>query len=447
LRFKYLAVTALLLIAIFWCAWFVFHDPYPARFSGAKDKAVCIRYEDGKYNWYRNGQPFTIKGASGYTDLAQLHAAGGNTIRTWDTTGLDTILANAEQNDVVTIVGLPMPYNNDDMDAFYNDDAQVQALYDSYERLIRKYKGSKAVLCWCLGNELTYPVKPKYFRFYKVFNRIIDMIHREDPDHPVTTTLVNFEERYIVNLKLFTHIDFISFNIFGAIRQLNGDLARFQRWWKGPYLITEWGIDGPWTNHDQTAWNAYVEPSSEKKAEQYLDVYQKYMPVKDPRFLGALVFYWGHKQETTPTWFSLLDKQGNKSAAVNTMQYIWTGSWPQDAAPPLKHMLLNDKGAKDNILCDPGDTLYARAYFEKTNDTGKLRFEWFVQPEDWYFVPHYGVPKEMYSIDSSTVSAHGDQFVFHAPYEEGAYRVFVKVYNSKGYFATCNTPFYVVGAK
>ena len=155
---------------------------------------------------YRFGKPFFIKGAAGTTHLAELRLAGGNTIRTWDTLGLDKILTDAERNNIAVVVGLPMPYN-ENMDAFYNNDKKVQEQFEQYRKFIIKYRGRRGVLCWCLGNELSYPFKPEYFKFYKTFNRLITMIHREDPDHPVTTTIMNFQTKYILNIKLWTHID------------------------------------------------------------------------------------------------------------------------------------------------------------------------------------------------------------------------------------------------
>lgn len=407
---------------------------------------MYIRYNNGRYSFYRFGQPFLVKGGAGTTHLQELHAAGGNTIRTWDTSNLDAILADAERNQIAVIVGLPMPYN-DNMDAFYNNDAKVKALLNQYQNIIRKYRSRKTILCWCMGNELAYPVKPHYFKFYSVFNQFVDMIHREDPDHPVTTTLINFEQKYILNIKLWTHIDFISFNIFSDLRKLKTDLNNFQRWWKGPFLITEWGIDGPWPDNDHTAWNAFIEPTSDKKAEQYCGLYERYMPRQHPCFLGSLVFYWGYKQETTPTWFSLFDKEGNKSASVNALQYLWTGHQSTQDAPRVRYMLVDGKGAKDNLLYKPGDVIRAQVLMKDSAANNHLRFEWFVQPEDWFRVLHFYNQKERKSLDELTITESKDHFVFHAPKKEGPYRVYIHITDNKGYFATCNTPFYVVAEK
>lgn len=405
-------------------------------------RAVYIQSQNGKYTLYRNGKPFFIKGAAGYTNLQKLKEAGGNTIRTWDTTGIDTVLKNANKYGMAVVVQLPVPYN-DDMDAFYNNDKKVDAFLKDYTRFINKYKSNKAILMWCLGNELGFPYKPKYNKFYDVFNQLIDLIHQYDPDHPVTTTMINFEKKKIMNIKARTNIDLISFNIFGAIKSLSSDLEEFDWAWSGPFMITEWGIDGPWTGTDQTAWGAYIENSSTKKAEQYYEAYHKYMPVSNPRFLGSMVFYWGYKQETTPTWFSFFDQKGNMSQSVNIIEHAYTGKWPQYNAPAIKFMLLDNKGAKDNILYKPGIVANARVWL--TDTTGNLRYEWNVLPEDWFKVQHVYNQKFNKPLDDLLIGErHLKEAVFRIPAKEGPYRVYVTVYNDKGYFATANTPFYVV---
>lgn len=444
MRLKYILVVFLVLVIV--AVLYVFRDPYAGKFNRPNNRAVHLSYANGQYTLYRFGKPFFIKGAAGTTFLPQLNAAGGNTIRTWDTVGLNNILATAQQQNIAVIVGLPMPYN-DDMDAFYNRPEKVRAQFESYRALVRKYRNNKAILCWCLGNELAFPFRPKFNNFYTAFNHLVDMIHHNDPDHPVTTTVMNLPKKNMFNIKLRTQIDFVSFNIFGALRHFSTDLKTFSKIWNGPFLITEWAIDGPWPGYDQTAWGAYIERTSSKKAEQYRELYQKYMPLKDPHFLGNLVFYWGQKQETTPTWFSMLDKHGNKSAAVDVMQSIWTGKPVANGAPVIKYMLLNDKGAKDNIIYKAGASIKAKLLMADTTQYKNLRFEWFMQPEDWFRVHHFYNQKAKATLNDLLAYQNGALAVFCAPEEEGPYRIYVNVYNDKGYFATCNTPFYVVEDK
>jgi hypothetical protein len=405
------------------------------------NKAVYIKNQNGKYLLYRNGEPFLVKGASGFTNLKQLAEAGGNTIRVWDTINLKSILDSAQANHLAVIAGLPMP-PSESMDEFYKT-SKANAYSSRITNIIERFKNHPALLCWCLGNELAFPNKPKYNQFYTIFNGLVDMIHQKDPQHPVTTTIMTFQKKNIINIKLRTNIDFISFNIFGSIQTLKKDLEKFKWFWDGPFLITEWGVEGPWLAENQNAWGASIESTSTKKAEQYLANYEKYMPVNNPGFLGSMVFYWGQKQELTPTWFSLFDENGAETEAVQVVRYIWTGKKTTEKAPALKYMLLDGKGAKDNIIFKPNITVNSKVYLENADTIG-LTFKWKIFAEDWFKPNRTFNEKQPKEIKDLIMGHSGSELNFKVPDKEGPYRIFVYVYNKKGSFATSNTPFYVL---
>jgi hypothetical protein len=416
-------------------------------FAGCKHKqatgTVYLKSENGTYRFYRNGKPFFIKGGSGFTNLKALSEAGGNTIRVWDTVNIAAILDSAQACHLAVIVGLPTPLNQN-MDEFYNDEAKVAAHLTNISKTVNRYKHHPALLCWCVGNEVAFPYKPNYNRFYSAFNNVVDMIHRDDPDHPVTTTIINFQRKNIACIKFRTNIDFISLNIFGDIKHLKYNLKDFGWLWKGPFLITEWGIDGPWYPNYQTAWGSYVENSSFKKAEQYQAIYQNQMPLQDPRFLGSLVFYWGQKQEYTPTWFSLFDKTGRRSETVNAMSCLWKGERQTLQAPPLKYILLNQLGGRDNILL-PGDTMAQGKVYLYGADTTGITYKWQLLPEDYHQVNNIYSQQNVVPIPNSFIGdSTGTSVSFRTPDKEGAYRLYVYAYNRQNYFATCNIPFYVL---
>ena len=421
------------------CLWLLFVGCKHQRQTGT----VYIKSENGTYRLYRNGKPFFVKGASGFTNLKALSEAGGNTIRVWDTTNISGILDSAQAYRLAVIVGLPMPYNQN-MDDFYNSDAKVAAHYKNLTATVNRYKHHPAVLAWCIGNELTFPYKPNYNRFYDAFNHVVDMIHRDDPNHPATTTIINFQRKNIACIKFRTAIDFILLNIFGDIKHLKYNLKDFNWLWKGPFLVTEWGIDGPWYPSDQTAWGSYVENSSSKKAEQYEAIYQKQMPVTDPRFLGSLVFYWGQKQEYTPTWFSSFDKAGKRSETVNSMGYLWTGLKQAAKAPPLKYVLLNQLGSKDNILLAGNITARGDVYLQGT-DTANITYKWQLFPEDYHQVNDIYSQKDASPIPNLFITDSTSKHItFRTPDKEGPYRLYVYAYNRQNCFASCNIPFYVL---
>jgi hypothetical protein len=403
---------------------------------------VYIGQSGGRYTIFRDGRPFTVKGAAGTGQLQALKTAGGNTIRTWDTVRLGALLNEAQAAGIAVIAGLSIPVSSSL--EFYRDTAAVSALCLAYERIVERYKDHPALLMWCLGNEVDFPYRPRFGPFYKAYNRLLDTIHAHDPDHPVTTALINFNRRNIYNLRWkVPQLDLISLNIFGELQHLRRDLKKFAWFWDGPFLVTEWGINGPWES-ETTAWGAPVENTSNKKAEQYLQRYTDYMPVNDPRFLGACVFYWGQKQEVTHTWFGLFAPNGEVSAAAQAMQYIWTGRQPAHKAPELQYMLVEGKGAKDNILLGPGTVHSAELLLESPGNDA-LRFEWEVLPEDWFIRSRNDANLQKPPVlDSLLLSGEGAKARFRAPSREGPYRIFVTVYDAYGNFATTNTPFYVI---
>lgn len=404
-------------------------------------RKVYIKQQNGKYTLYRWGKPFVIKGAAGYANLDVLAAAGGNTIRVWDTTNVDLILQQANKNHIAVIMGLPMPESG--YIEYYNDPVKVARQFSDFQKLVNKYKSNPAVLMWCVGNELSFPYRPSYHNFYKAFNGIVKMIHHDDPDHLVTTTIVNFKKHDIFNIKVRTDVDVISFNMFGRLSYLRDDLKSFLWMWRGPYMITEWGIDGPWANNKQTAWGAYIETTSTNKAQQYIDRYRHQMPVDDPRFLGSFIFYWGQKQETTQTWFSLFDENGNKTEAVGAAQYLWTGKWPVNMPPQIKYMLINGKGAPDNLIYKPGYKLNAEVLMLKP-DADITKVQWQVFAEDWYKSDNQNDTTKKREIGGVVQSVQNLQVTFVTPGKQGPYRIFATLFDRYGNITTCNIPFYVL---
>jgi hypothetical protein len=58
--------------------------------------------------------------------------------------------------------------------------------------------------------------------------------------------------------------------------------------------------------------------------------------------------------------------------------------------------------------------------------------------EDWNYPKGPPVVSRLFADSTLPVTD------FRAPQKEGPYRVFITVYNSKGYFATANIPIYVI---
>jgi len=408
------------------------------------ERKVHIRKKEGIFTLYKNNRPFEIKGASGFSNFRLLKESGGNAMRVWDTTNIGVILDSARANNISVIVGLPV--QNSSITSFYNDSAKIASQHYAFKKIIIRYKDDPALLMWCIGNELDFPFNLSYNNFYRAFNNLTDMIHQQDPDHPVTTTILNFNKKYILNLLLRCRIDLISFNIFNQIETLRTDLNKFSWIWRGPFLLLEWGVDGPWKGTEQTAWSAFIEPPSKKKADLFIRRFQRYMPVENSRYLGCFMFFWGYKQETTQTWFSFFDKSGAKSEPVNSLKYLWTGKSFREPFPMLNYMLVNNLGARNNIILKPGENLNAKLVF-LPDTTPVKRISWQIFREDWFKINDMNNTQFLMPLDSLAGTGESLEAVMKVPEEEGPYRIFATVYNKYGNFATANTPFYVLRTK
>jgi hypothetical protein len=387
-------------------------------------------------------KPFFIKGAGGHSHMDVLRDVGGNTVRTWDTVNLAQILDSAAHQQLKVMAGFYI-VDPAKFESFYDDSAKVNAQFRSVQKIIKRYKSHPSLLMWCVGNELDFPISPFAFKFYNAYNRIIDMIHADDPNHPATTAVYNFSRKAIINLRLRTDIDILSFNIYNNSYKFKEELNEMTWFWNGPYLLSEWGIDGPWEGTAHTIWGAYIEPSSTQKAKVYAERYLTDMPVKDSRFLGSFIFYWGHKQETTHTWFSLFEENGARSETINKLRFIWKKESSPFEAPQIDYMLLNKRRAADNILLN-SKTISSAAVQLLAPVTDSDRVVWELYPEDWYQSNQRANRRFLKPINVSIRPTGNLAVQFEVPEQEGPYRLFATIYDKHGNFSTCNTPFYVL---
>lgn len=407
--------------------------------TGGDNPTVYIRETSGHYELIRNGKPYHIYGAAaeaGY--LNELKQAGANTARIYDTTDLQKTLNIAEKLDLAIVVDIPMPkYNNSRQ--FYEDPRLFEEMKLKVAEVVERHKDHPALLYWNLGNELYYPYFYEQTIFHKRYNMLIDLIHELDPNHPVSTTTIGANKLRVLSITWKSpQLDFISFNAFGILSTFKQRLLPIKPIWNGPYVITEWGVNGPW-EADLTAWGVPIEETSSKKAEQITNRYYKFIkPLENNNSLGSFIFYWGQKNEVTPTWYSLFNDD-LKSEAVFRMQKIWSENTYDYPGPKLKYILLNHKGAADNILLAPGEKASAVTHFSEPPESS-YSYSWEIREESWYafHISKVLAPKNFEVSDSS--------LTFTAPNTPGPYRLHLEITNNSGYFATANIPFYVMEA-
>jgi len=407
-------------------------------------RTVFIKKMDMGFQLFRNGKPFYIQGASGNSHLKELAEIGGNTIRLYDTINIGSILDDAQKNNLAVIVDIPIPAYNIKYD-LYSNKTKNYSLKNKIKVLVKKYRHHQALLMWNLGNELYYPLVFRKNNFIDTFNELIDIIHKEDPNHPVSTSIAGTSRKSIISIHLHSPgIDLFSFNSFGDLKSNNYHLSQISYLFGTiPYYISEWGPDGDW-QVNRTSWMAPIEPTSSKKIEQIKIRYKIITEINDASCLGSLVFYWGNKLECTQTWFSLF-MDDHRSEVINEIENLWKKSNSKSPLFDLDYMLLDSRGALDNIVFAPGELKFAEVVFSKIK-TDSVRIKWEIFPEVWYNDTTINKKKPRKAVNCFN-DFEKNKANFITPGIEGPYRIFAYIYDQKGNFATTNTPFYVLNTK
>ncbi|MEO0582019.1 MAG: glycoside hydrolase family 2 TIM barrel-domain containing protein [Bacteroidota bacterium] len=439
MRISNLHIFSSLLLCFLWgCqsdvtpqTWGTYHFPRP-------DAKMTLVQENGSFEIMVDGQPFQIRGGGGRTHLDELKAIGGNTIRTWSTFEMDTLLEQAQAAGLKVMVGLDVVPGRLGLD--YMDTAQVAEQKARIRQDILKYKDHPALLMWNVGNELDLFYEKD--ALYYAINDIAEMIHEIDPDHLVTVS-VGIKPLWINKVAtLCPAIDILSINVFSPLPSLPSLMNSSSIAWKGPYIVTEWSSKGYW-EVGFVDWDAPIEPPSREKVAQMMHWYQNSIAWDQARCMGSFAFYWGNKQERTHTWFSMFSKEGEKTSRVDALQYLWEGKWPENRAPDVDSVVVAGFPADQSIYVGPGETHNVRAVtFDAENDA--LSIEWELMAEGAYRNT-FGGDKEQrpQQYPELLLSQSGHTLTFQSPQEIGAYRLFVYVRDGKGNFGSANIPFFV----
>jgi hypothetical protein len=400
-------------------------------------KAVLVQVTKTStgYTLLRAGIPYFIKGAGGTSKMEQLKAYGGNSIRTWGTSGGDKILDQAERLGVTVTMGLDVARERHGFN--YDDAAAVKKQLEGLRMQVRKYKDYPALLIWGIGNELNLDYKnPKV---WDAVNDIAKMIHEEDPNHPATTMLAGVNPKEINHIKVqCPDLDLLSVQVYGGLAKVPEQLISAH--WNRPYMVTEWGPTGHW-ECPVTPWKAPVEETSSEKATVYKTRYEATI-AKDKNCLGSYVFLWGQKQERTPTWYGLFTEAGEESEVVDVMEFEWSGKWPSNRAPHLSAFTLAGKKVLDFIYLSPGKT-YPAVVFVTDPDEDKLTTRWELLHETTDLSQGGDRESRPAAITGALKTSDSKNATLTAPEKSGAYRLFVYVTDGNNNVATANIPFFV----
>jgi hypothetical protein len=410
-------------------------DPQADAARSAAPVPVKVARQGSAWTLLRDGKPYFVKGAGGTQNLEMLKAYGGNSIRTWGAESAGKDLDAARQHGLTMTLGIWLGHKAHGFK--YDDPAMVRKQLDSAKEVARRHKDHPALLVWGIGNEMEGDGRDD--NVWKAVEEVARAVKQIDPNHPTMTVIAEIGADGVKAKKvaeLCPSVDILGVNSYGGLDSMPTRLKAAG--WTKPYIVTEFGPNGPW-EVGKTPWGAALDVSSTQKADVYRSRYEKSIAGKPGWCLGSYAFLWGHKFEATATWFGMFLPPGNdKLGPVDAMAFAWSGKWPETRAPEIKSFASSAglkevaPGSRHTIEClasgGAGPLTYA---FELRPDTeGPSSFEPGQKPKEAVqgAVPPPG-PKGAVALT--------------APSKPGPYRLFVYVRDGKGGAATANLPFLV----
>lgn len=419
------------------------------RYDGAIP--VEIRQDaDGNWTLYRGGEPYYINGVGGQAYMDRAVAYGANSIRTWGAGEAIAVLDEAHEKGLTVLFGLWVGMDRQGFD--YNDTKSVQAQLARFREVVRQYKDHPAILMWGVGNEVDLFYED--FKVWDAINDIAEMIKEEDPHHPVMTVTAGLDVAEVqLIMERAPAIDVYGINTYG---ELIGGTREFRSYgydgpsvgttlrragWEGPYIIAEWGPDGHW-EVPKTDWGVPIEQTSKEKAAVYRLRYERGIAADTKNCIGSYVFLWGQKQETTPTWYGIFTPGGYETEVMDQLQYVWSGTWPENRAPSMEALTANGQDAFANVYVDPrAEVVFEASVTDPEGET--LRYEWELLPESTDIRAGGDAESRPDAVKMEIMRQDGGTLVIRAPRKEGPYRIFSYVYDDHGNVATANLPFHI----
>jgi hypothetical protein len=404
--------------------------------SGAISAPIPVEVEQTAcgHRLLRGGEPYYIKGAGGSTFLEELAQAGGNSVRTWGIEQTGQLLPEINRLGLTVTAGLWIEHERHGFD--YDDEAAVRAQIERHKQSVDRIREDPAILIWSIGNEVW--INASNLKVWDTIEAVAAYIKEVDPHRPTMTVLphVSKEEVQAI-LSRCPSIDILGLNTYGGINVIMAETRKAG--WDGPVVIAEWGNNGGW-EVPTTPWGAQIEPTSTEKAWQFSKRYTRIL--ENRSCLGSYAFLWGGKQEMTPTWFTLFLEDGTPTAAVDTLQYLWTGAMPEQVAPVITPLRLNGQSARAGPRFKPGQPVEA-AFTLVSPDAGQVATSWKCLPESED--KRLGGDKEQKPdpVDLAFDCTGASRARFKAPEQPGAYRLFATITSRDGKSATANIPFLV----
>ena len=389
----------------------------------------------GNFELLKNGIPYYIKGAGAKDHFDLLVNSGANSIRIWSTNN-SSLLDSAHQHGLTVTLGLHVRPERSGMD--YNNEYAVKGQIEKLKNEVLKYKDHPALLVWGIGNEVD--LKYSNFKVWETIEILAKFIKEVDPNHPTMTVIAGVDPSKAYYIKKYCpSVDILGLNVYGSIENAGANLRKFN--WDKPYIVTEWGVNGPF-EAKTTSWKAKVEPPNGFKADQRLRRYQELIVQDKERCLGSYCFLWGQKQESTATWHGMFLKNGNPTEAVDVMHYCWKGEWPNSRAPSIRDISLENIGWRKDHIIEPSKQATVKIEYSKYNNN-KVYIEYVLYPEAFSNKIGGDIQKSPDPIPFEIVRQTENKLIFISPKKKGAYRLFAFVKNDKGQSSVANIPFLI----
>ena len=398
-------------------------------------KVVVTKNTEGNFELQRNGEPYYIKGAGAKDHFDLLVKSGANSIRIWSTNN-KAFLDSAHKHGLTVTLGLHVRPERSGMD--YNNEYAVKGQIEQLKNEVLKYKDHPALLVWGIGNEVD--LRYSNFKVWETIEILAKFIKEVDPNHPTMTVIAGVDPSKAYYIKKYCpSIDILGLNVYGSIENAGANLRKFN--WDKPYIVSEWGVNGPFEART-TSWKAKIEPPNGLKADLRLRRYQELIEKDKERCLGSYCFLWGQKQESTATWHGMFLSNGNPTEAVDVMQYCWTGEWPQSRAPSIRDISLENIGWRKDHIVAPSSQVTMKIEYLKYNNN-KVIFEYVLYPEAFSDKIGGDIQTSPEPINFEIVNQRDNELVFISPKIKGAYRIFAYIKNELGQSSVANIPFLV----
>lgn len=421
--------------------------------SAQSPSVVKVVKQDNQYSLTVNGQPFDVKGVGlGYKNdekVVALKEAGGNSFRTWDLSHIELELAIAEELGLMVAVGIKTGKELLGFD--YNDEEAVALQFKRVVAAVEKYKNHPNVLMWVINNEPNLlfdeegKLKQVNTKVYAAMGDIIDYIHKNDPNHPVTFSLAGANPKDIAQvLKYAPNIDILAVQNYGDLVGLPDSIAKSNV--DKPYMVTEFGPMGHW-ELPTTEWDREIEePSAVKAAGMAKRMQDVILEDKTGKIIGSFAFFWGQKQERTPTWYGMFNESGEQTARIDELTRLWTGQYPANRAPQSKAITINNTQAAENVRLQAGQPATVKVLVSDP-DGDLLTHEWVLmkEVETRSQGGHFEAKPAALALQilKSEVQVDYVEMTFNAPNEMGEYRLFNYAHDGKNKVGNANIPFMV----